>query len=255
MADEKRSEGKAALYRQYEDALFRVALMEIELEDIEALENEACDYAPDANARARVWRAIDRAAHRRKLARFSKRTLPRMVTGAACLVLVCFAGLTTVLATSERAREQVLGLIINIKKGETQLSLAPVAAREAPLEAPEGWRGLYYPAYMPKGYRFDSVFADGTMVFYEHHRGGNSISFSENDENSSVGIESYDAQVRYLTIHGHRALLSVSPSSSFISWSEQERFFVVDISSDDEQTLIRVADSVRRLSAEGGDMR
>ena len=69
--------------------------------------------------------------------------LPRAATAAACLVLVFAVGLTTVLATSEEARRQVMRLMVSQDVNFTDLSLVPEGVEAA--QIPQGWAGLYFP--------------------------------------------------------------------------------------------------------------
>lgn len=242
-----------ALYEQYDEALFRIALMELMQEEIAALEQSAAAGEADKMADARVMARMNRAFGRRRAMRAVRRNAPRVVTVAACVVLVLFAGLTTALATSETVRNQVMGLLIRVGSDSIDLSLQAVDDVER-AEVPAGWMGESYPGYIPRSYGLDSVDDfDGTVVRYAHKRTGAGLSFWENDEFSTVGLMAEDATIRYVTVHGMPAILSLSSTSSFVSWSEGNKFFIVEATNDDEQMLIRIADSVRRIKQGGGD--
>lgn len=239
---------RAQVYEQYERALFRLALYELQQEEIAALEDE--DDAPmiDEVARRRAIKRIDRALSRRKTAQVLRRALPRAATAMACLVLVCAAGLTTVLATSQEARRQVMRLMVDRDVNFTGLTLTPEAVE--PAQVPQGWAGLYYPTYIPASYAFDESMSrpDYRDVSYAHRRDPDKcLTFAEYDQYTSVGVDSFGAQVSRTYVHGREAVLSVKPSMSFVSWSEGDRFFLVTLDDDDQETLLRVANSVERL--------
>lgn len=257
MASESRTRDKAALFEQYEDALFRAALLELEHRRLRALEEQSDDYRPDEAARARALRLIDRGVRKarwRRAGRSLRRMLPRAAVVAACVVLVGFAGLTGVLATSAQARLTVMNLLVKFGDGYAELSLAPSDGSGRPQAAdrpqpPEGWRGRYYPGYMPRNYQLDEVCFDGLEARYRHRRGEEEglISFSEFNEDTGVSVSSEDAKVRYVPLHGQMALLSVEPGNSFVTWAEGDRFFLVQATHDDEQLLLRIAESVRAI--------
>ena len=132
------------LYQQYERALFRIALFELQQEEIEQLEASApAGPAVDDLARRRSLKKIARALSRRRRGRTRRWVLPRAATAAACLVLVFAVGLTTVLATSEEARRQVMRLMVSQDVNFTDLSLVPEGVEAA--QIPQGWAGLYFP--------------------------------------------------------------------------------------------------------------
>ena len=231
----------ASLYHQCEEALLRIALTELMHEEIDAL--ESADNPDDTQQDARITNRIDRALTRRHRAQLVRKLPSRLVVGAACLVLVCFLGLTTALATSANVRAQFMNLLITVGVDHTELRIAPVD--EVQMAAlPDARFSEYQPSYIPMGYVLQDEGMDGMPTTYRHRRDEQYIWFSSYNENTSVAISSEDALIRHLTIHGADAILSVEPDNSFISWSEGDRFFIVQSNNDDEQMLIRIAQSV-----------
>lgn len=182
---------------EYEDALFRIAMLEMEIEkteqllaDVEAGKTNVGISALDREAdqsRSTIYAVIDRHLRRMRINHFVRKTLPQAGLVAACVVAVLSIAAITALATSKTVRMKVFELLINTQKEYTELSL--VESQEGAFDVPSDWAGEYYPSFIPEGFQLVETegYPGWSEAFYQNEDAG-ILFFSEYESSSYANI-------------------------------------------------------------------
>lgn len=194
----------------------------------------------------------DRQETKKKRKSTILRILPKIMEIAACLILVAAIGTTIAIAKDESFRSAVLQLLIQI---DQEKGVANIRFEENDREAfdvPADWLGEYYPSRIPAGFTVTemSQYEEFPRVVYSS-RDGKEIRFNENSYNtiSTQGIE--EADVSQITIHDRLALMVVddTPGDSYcrITWSNDEKWFVMSTINMTKEETVELAESVRKI--------
>lgn len=236
---------KAELYEQYEELLFRIALLEMNEDEAYRLEQDhALDPEMDeffARTQARTLKTIERATREKKVQRMIKFGLPRVMQIAATVLLLFFIGATVAIASVREVRVRVLQFLIQIEEEYTELSL--VDSPEESFPVPEGWRGLYYLSYIPEGFVMQKIDPYYDRVYFlDESR--NLLDFMELTENSYSNIDTENAEIQHITINGSPAIISKKEGRVTVAWSEISRYFILEFDGNVE-TAIEIVNNVR----------
>lgn len=227
---------------KYESALnARQALDELEEDGKECSEADARDAYALFLKKYEQQQAQERRQTRRARAR---RIISRAAEVAACFVLVMAIAAPLAIAKVDAIRVKVMELLVDVKDDHAELSF--VEDEDAAFEVPAGWEGLYYPAYIPEGYKFlelDKLFDSAIYT----NQTGKFLAFTEYNQNSLVNVDNEGAVVSYGEVNGSDALVLEKNGRIIITWSDSERYFVVEgyITKDE---ALAMAKSVRRIS-------
>lgn len=204
----------------------------------------------EAHARATYDRFLDKLAKqesgekkRERIVRL-RRTIPKVIQIAACLVLALGIAAPLAVANVEAIRVKVMELLIHIQEDHTELEFVENADKA--FYVPAGWNGSYYPSYIPEGFTLSersNLYCDVTYVNAE----GAKIYFSEYRQEDLVNINSEDATLSYTTINAQNAFVIERENLVIIAWASEDRFFVVEAEIPKEEAL-RIAESVRKIS-------
>lgn len=225
---------------EYEDAL-------------EAQENsENNEEMPiiDAARKEAVWnKALEKIAEmeaeekkKSRIVQF-RRSIPRIIEVAACLILVMGIAAPFAIANVEAIRVKVMELLIDIQEDHTELNFVEIDDKA--FYIPASWSGSYYPSYIPDGFvmaEMSELYCDVTYVNEE----GAKIYFSEYLQDDQVDINSEDAALSYASINGDNAFIIERDNLVIVAWASEDRFFVIEAETSKEEALV-VADSVRRI--------
>ena len=221
---------KAELYEQYEELLFRIALLEMNEDEADQLEQ---GHAPDpemdrffTRTQARTLKIIEQAARRKKVRHAIKAGLPRVMQIAAAVLLVFFIGATVAIASVREVRVRVLQFLIQIEEEYTELSL--VESPEESFSVPEGWRGLYYPSYIPEGFVMQSIDPYFDRVYFLD-ASGNLLDFMELTEDSYTNIDTENAEIQHILVNGSPSIISEKEGRGTVAWSGANRYFILKL--------------------------
>lgn len=239
---------KAELYEQYEELLFRIALIEMNEDEADQLEqNHTSDPEMEdffTRTQARTLKVIERAVRRKSVRRAIKTGLPRITQIAAAILLVIFIGTTVAIASVREVRVHVLKFLIQMDEEYTELSLV-----ESPDEAfpvPEDWRGKYYPSYIPEGFVVQSVDQYINDVYYLD-ASNNLLYFMENAEDASTNIDTEGAKLNPVTINGAPAIVSEKEGRVTVAWSNGDRYFVLTLDGSVDIAM-RIVNSLKNIN-------
>lgn len=189
-----------------------------------------------------------------KLAQTARRVLPFVVNAAACIILLLAMAAPIALANSATFRSKVMQLILELdeEKGEAYFSFVPEEGAE--FDVPEGWRGNYFPSYIPEGftiYDYDPTFP---VAFIEYRDAANrQFFFDEYDEGTTSLSGTENATIRYVDINGANAYLIEGYASNGVTWvanlvwqNDTNWFQIIAYGLPTDEAL-QIARSVRRV--------
>lgn len=183
---------------------------------------------------AQLWERVSRAA-------------PRALRTAAAVCGVLCIGLTTAFASSASFRVQVYTMLAQDYGEYTAISMK--ATPEDAFDVPEEWGGDYYPSYIPDGFEMTDIENAFNRIFSVEYRNSENIrlDFDDSPLTMEMNIDTENAFVYDIDIHGEQALVAVKPEHVIIVWSEYNRIFTVSLDGEDEETALQVAKSVKRI--------
>lgn len=225
----------------FDDAQGEAKQLEEEFDRLPIDQRQALEPDPQANRQFLI--RMSAALRQRRLRRFSSHVLLPLGRAAAALVILMSLGVTTAVASNEALRSAVMQLIFSAQHTRTEVRLVPV--EEAVFPVPEGWRGKYFPAFIPEGYsivRISRSEGDMHRVAYQNEE-GNLLHFTENTINSTSNIDTEGAAVSKMLIHGYQGLLSQKNGISILTWSADDRYFVLSLAGD-KNLALQIAESV-----------
>lgn len=222
---------------------------------LEAQENTVKDdeYPVDEERKNAVWAmTMEKLAQRNAAEKKEKRimqfsqSIPRIIQIAACLVLVMGIVTPFAIANVEIFRAKVMQLLINIQEDHTELLF--IENEEAAYDVPVDWGGMYYPSYIPDGFSLTDIGVLYCDVLFTASN-GDYICFSEYQQDAFVDINSENGDLSYASIHGKNAFIIVRDSITIVTWSTDERFFVLETKLSKSEAFA-VAEGVRKISFE-----
>lgn len=240
------------IQNQHLDTMIKLAF---EYEDaLEAQDNSENDEDMpiiDTARKEAVWnKALEKIAEmeaeekkKSRIVRF-RRSIPRIIEVAACLILVMGIAAPFAIANVEAIRVKVMELLIDIQEDHTELSFVENENEE--FYVPAEWQGNYYPSYIPDGFYLTEQGKLNCYVKYENEQGAR-INFSEYSADDSVSINSENAELSYTTINGVDAFVIERESSVIITWNSDDKFFVLTANTTKEEAL-EIANGVKRIS-------
>ncbi len=226
------------LKQQLEDTRLRLAQLEAQGQEGEA---------PPAALDAPPSDTPEKREEARFFARAEKGTLriPRPLTVAAAAVLILCLSLGTALAVSPALRVQIMRLLYNVTPEYTEVRFVPDEA--ASFDVPAGWTGLYYPAFIPEGYKLDTIAGAKNMpVSVYIASNDHSMVFREYGLDSESNINSEGYTVQEVEINGAIGIISHKAGYSIIVWSNTEKAFTLSIT-EDYDIALTVARSLVRV--------
>lgn len=237
---------------QHLDTMIKLAF---EYEDaLEAQENsENNEDMPiiDTARKEAVWnKALEKIAEmeaeEKKKSRIVqlRRSIPRVIEVAACLILVMGIAAPFAIANVEAIRVKVMELLIDIQEDHTELSF--VENENVEFYVPAEWQGSYYPSYIPDGFYLTEQGKLNCYVTYENEQ-GECIDFTEYSAADSVSINSENAELSYTTINGVDAFVIEREDCVIIAWNSNDKFFVLTANLTKEEALT-IAKGIRRIS-------
>ena len=173
--------------------------------------------------------------------------VPRTMRFAVAALGILCIGLTTAFASSETFRVRVFSMFAEDHGQYTAIGLRE--DEQKTFDVPNGWEGMYYPAYIPDGFEVINVENLSEQIFLISFENKNNeyLTFEEMTEDAESNIDTENAQVYYTKIHGNTALVSVKADLTIVSWNEQNRILSVVFDGEMEEDALKVAKSVTRI--------
>lgn len=213
----------------------RLAFQEELEEEVNALVKESEN--PDRvilemmeRADSRVIQKIRQKIRRKNGKHLLFAVVPKVGKAAAACLLVFFIGLSTAIAMNSSVRVEMLNFIMRIEEKYASLGFEDHGAF---IEVPAGWKGYYYPTYIPEG--FDYVSTDGYAVYYE--RAGQEFIFSEYESGSGVNIDTEGAETKFTDVNGRSALAVEKNGWATLAWAVSNRYFIIELQGEIEEAV------------------
>lgn len=211
------------LKEQYEDALFALLMDNFSAAQGKAAweENERLKRDPAAAVplpvQQRCLKQISRHFSRQYF-RSVGRTCSRVVNRIAIVALISILLLTTAFAISPTFRSHALNLMINTLDDRTNLQL--FAGNK---DFPAVEKQQITAKWLPEGYVLDSQ-GDYSRGIWNQYRLENKIIQIDAaiKEGSIVSIDTEDADVESIEIHGSLALLSQKNDTFYLAWLDKQ---------------------------------
>lgn len=234
-----------SLYKELEGLKIRIAFAEIEEDEEESLAvpTSAGEQEYNELAQHRTMRRIHQELDKRSRQYFVKKALPRALQVFAGVVLFFFLSLTVATAASHSVRVKILTFIIRMEEEYTELSLENT--NEEYFDVPVDWKGSYFISCIPDGFKFVEIDQNLNIAYFYSHD-GRQLEFNESGESNYTNIDTEASTMSELFIHGAKGLLVKKGETVYITWSQDNRFFVIRYDGS-VQEAIRVAESVRMI--------
>lgn len=255
------------LLDEHLDGMLRLAYRrEAERKIEEIIEDSKRPFTPEEDAQLELayrqflvkyeehLRAQKKARHRARI----RRAVRRAIRVVSCLILILAViipvALPYAVAKNERVRSAVLEMLIEHGDGNVTLSMREVQDEE--FDVPADWKGEYFPAYIPEGFRLKEIGYQEAYVLYLHEN-GSTICLKESSVSNSMGIDTADADIYYETINGADCMVIVTPNAEKASngsllskykliWADDDKYFLLISTTSKEETL-KIARSVRKI--------
>lgn len=184
----------------------------------------------------KILREIDAAARKARAAARNEKGMPRgwkIVAIAAVLMAVSIGSALAAICMVEAGI-----LKVDVQDKGTVFRLIAPDNRAA---VPEGWKGQYYPTYIPEGYMFSGFMKTGV---YYNSSNGKRLYFDEKMYGDRRRVDTEEGNVSSMMLNGAEATIIEKDGWTMVIWTMDDKYFVIDISGDRE-TALKVAASVQ----------
>lgn len=252
---ENRPESAETLRQQLLEAKLRLALLEYQQKEDaaqqrqrDALPEDAPEKAAEAAFFARTEGKMIRlirakSKNKEKAAKHGR--LSRFLSAAAIFVLVLLLGFGSALAFSPALRVQLMRMLYQVTPQYTEIRFLPDPNKT--LEIPAEWNGLYYPSYIPEGYRMEGARSNSFIakVFYS----GNEktyVRLTEQILETQTNIDTENSTIEEIEISGFKGILAYKERYTIIAWPCSDKYFILD-TTESPDVAMKIAQSVVRI--------
>lgn len=229
------------LTREIANLKMRLALQieyEKELDDVlaeAASEEKEADSQTEEMNRQTLLR-IDNVyaeAKKKQKSHISPRRTGKFVLIAAALLIICFG---SAFAAVRMVQVGILKINMERYQAYTIFELVPT---EENIEVPEIWEGDFYPEYIPNEYKIENA-SSNSVGYIDSH--GKMLTILETTQDARTYLDTENAIISYGRINGYNATLIEKGEWVTVVWSNNSRFFMVDMQGD-KDTAVRIAES------------
>ncbi|HQP26762.1 MAG TPA: DUF4367 domain-containing protein [Candidatus Syntrophosphaera sp.] len=247
--------GIESLQQHLTETKLRLALLQYQKQQDEAWQGEYEALPLDApqkieeahffeKTEAQTLRLIKKHENSHRRAPKVRRTF-KVLPAAAIIVLVLMLSFATVLAVSPQLRIHMIRMLYKVMPQYTEVSFSPDPDHF--FDVPEGWQGLYYPAYIPEGYYQTNIVSgkkSSKVVFSANDN--HYLFFSEHKLGVESNINSENSVVEEIDINGKTGLIIQNGDYNMIVWANDEKCFTLYVT-ENADIAIKIAKSVMRI--------
>jgi hypothetical protein len=235
------------IYSDYEDMLFRLAMMkyaekqgqELTLREEEL--NREGQVGPSVKEKQKYDKVLRRALFRGRIKSVS-RVVSKALGKVAVVFLIVSMLFGTLLVTVEAVRIKTLNFLINIQEGFTEVK--PDSQSTSSQSNGISLANTYSPDYIPTGFVISALNNGSDSLFCVFgNESGNTIYFHVYMGSSGTNVDTEDATLEQITIQGEEGMLIKKGNMTTIVWDIADVVFVVGADISEEETM-RVAESV-----------
>lgn len=228
----------AEIRKKIADLKIRLAFQEEFEEELAECERAAGDTDQAAKEQeARILREIAAETKKRARRRVGRERSMRAVQVAAMAAVLLTISFGSALAAIRMVEAGILRLDVRINENGTIFRLVEM---ERKVEVPEGWRGKYYPSYIPEGYLISSV-GDGWVAYKNGN--GQELYFDESIYGYRKTVDTENSIVSRVTLNGVEAMVVEKVGRTIVVWSSDDRYFIISIN-ENREVALRIAASV-----------
>ena len=238
-----------AMKEKHIDDMIQLALEAIDAEEAEQIEETTFDHEDEESYKAAFASFLNKLEKEEKENERQNKTESRngrlRIAAEIAAGIVIAAGLagTYAIVNVEAVRVRVMQLLIDIQNDHTELEF--VEDIQSTFIVPEGWKGLYYPSYIPDGFELQEL---GQFVYDADYVNaeGKEFLFTEMGEETSTDLDSEDGRLSYVLIGGRSGFCIEKGKWVTLTWSTDDRYFVLESTLPKEES-IKIAESVKRI--------
>lgn len=235
------------LEEMYDDMFWRVAMgkyIQVEGEKLLKESEEARNdphYSPSERATKQFNKMLNKFSHKRKLRVFMNKSI-KILNKVGIIVLIFTIIFAISYTTVEAFRLKVLNFFLTFEKEYASVSLAE---EEADGNITTGLSNTYAPTYIPEGYWIDNTIDEVNYKVIEYINDKKEIiRFTESNFSTITNIDTENAEiVKDIKINGVNGLFVTKNGKTTISWSMDNRIFVVSAQIREEE-IVQIAESV-----------
>lgn len=232
-------------YMSSQEMMQEIADLKIRLALQQEFEQEAADIMGASNTenegQTQAMRELEEQVchdimqHTAPLTYLPRRSRGRRILAAVLILLMVSMG--SAFATVYMFQAGLLKL--DAQKDQERTSYGLVLTGET-LDIPNGWTGVFYPAYIPNGF----TLVDGRYQEAEYQNDDqDGLSFCEYEYGARVSLDTENATVSAEKVNGADATLIEKDGWAAVVWSANNRLFVVEMDGTAEEVM-KVAESV-----------
>lgn len=252
---ENRPESAETLRQQLLEAKLRLALLEYQQKEDaaqqrrrDALPEDAPEKAAEAAFFARTEGKMIRlirakSKNKEKAAKHGR--LSRFLSAAAIFVLVLLLGFGSALAFSPALRVQLMRMLYQVTPQYTEIRFLPDPNKT--LEIPAEWNGLYYPSYIPEGYRMEGARSNSFLARVAYSGSAEKyILFTEYNLDVETNLNTEGFTIEEIEINGFKGILAYKEGKTNMLWPCSDKYFVLHIT-ENRDVAMKIAQSVVRI--------
>ena len=235
-----------ALYEDLAALKIRIAFTEIyedELIDFDQELSSGSEADYSEAAQKQTLKLIERKLNKRLRRQFVRKTLPRTLQLVMIALLLFFVGLTTAVATVQPVRLRIMDFIAHIEENYSSVSLKYSENDE--VVVPEGWKGKYYPCYIPYEYEFSHINELYNIAYYAA-TDDCILQFSEYENTLYTNVDIDKENAFDVTINGNTGIAMTDGEGTTIAWCVDDIYLYLYFSGDFDEAE-RIAESVRLI--------
>lgn len=215
------------------DSLFAAigkAAEEEMLKECERWEMEAGDIRVPEKAEARIL-ALARKLEKRRLNKKRDLLIRRYAKTAAVIIVLVSVSFTALMAGADALRGKFFDFIF--QDSDAYMKVIPVQTSEPGAEAdknlPEDWKEVYYPDYLPQGYRFIEANTAGTAktIIFQNEQKDTLVLTQEPSDGAEILVDKEGAESGETSIQGNPAFWTVKEGELTLMWNEYGILFML----------------------------
>ena len=149
------------------------------------------------------------------------------------------------MAVSSEVRIMVMKLLYKVTPQYTEISLVP--DEEASFGVPSGWKGEYYPSFIPDDYTFSGIqetsFTRDAIYLASN---GRFLRFTENEGTVEISVDTEGYHTQDIVLNGNAALLAEKDDKCKVIWQQSAKILTLTITESFE-LAIEIAERVTRI--------
>ncbi len=246
---------RQTLQQEYDHLMLRIAMCEMQDEDMNQILSDAAVSKEDARLEADFFSKTEPKAFelfhdsitKQHRVHMVKRVLPKALRLASFVLLFLYISVTVAIAVSPAIRVRVMELFFREQEEYTEVEF-----RENPEKAfdvPADWTGDYFLAYIPDGFEMTYLFTDdygSNDITYT--KADQRISFTIYDETFISNVDTENADTQQILVNGSPATMVTKGHRIQIIWAQRTNYFILLTINLDRDVTMQIAENILRIN-------